>query len=271
MRNSRRSMLSRMGLASTFLFVLNTTALGDVTDFIIIPDSPVVGEGFTCEAEDDGTKVIESYQWEFRHETPQCPGPWVTFGEGQNPSTLQPVPFSGVYHIRLTVNYQPMFPDPEPPAPTVIQKVVEVAAPDAFDIVSGLETPVQNGGSIIVQYQVFSQGNPVGGFLGGLAQRKLTNQSDHEGNDIADEAAWYPNVESELFHMNSGIIFDTISTLYPQDVWDDIDVGEVFYKYALNIRIAWQDACDTIWIHSLGSIDLQRRKVSESAWQLERQ
>jgi hypothetical protein len=169
----------------------------------------------------------------------------------------------------VTADYRKVGP-PNPPPPTTLGPVaVSVAPADSFTVVSGLNTPVSNNASVQIVFQVKSGGNNVGAYISGTAQERITDitflgVAQPDGN-------WTPPVPAQEFFMAQGKIYDTKNASLAPGDWANLQVGEVFWTGTQHMRIVWADCLGQIFQQPLGSIKLQRRKVSATAWQMELQ
>ena len=236
------------------------------------PGSVIVGNGFTGIVDDDGQNPITDLKWEFQFDSGRSQGPWTTWDDGtNNPSPAVYCAYPGTYNIRVTATYGPGDDGGCSPPPTVLTGQVLTSTADGFTITGGLNTPVDNGSGVLIQYQVTSGGLNAGPYLGGTAQERITNKRDWKGNNPPDDAQWSPPAPYSGFYMAGSVIYDTKALgLAPGD-WNQIGVGQAFYWFTQNNRIVWLDPANNVMIESLGSVNLLRRKVSATTWQVEQQ
>ena len=84
-------------------------------------------------------------------------------------------------------------------------------------------------------------------------------------------ADWSPATAAggdQLFYKQGNLIIDMKEWNSTPDIWNQINVGDKFYTFTQRLRINWTDPCGNVWMSQLGMINLARKKVSATEWQL---
>lgn len=278
---SRQSRRSWHGSIALFLVLAVTPELfADVTDFTWTPAPINVGQNATYTAVDNGTKTIASCKWEYQYVNGTiCTSGWFTgLSNSTTQSWFEATP--GLYNVRMTVTYAPVGAPPVAPPQTIITKPVTVVAADGFVVTKGYNTSVANGGGmpnpplLEVDFKITCAGNDAGTMIAGFPQELITNKTVIIGGvstGLGDDPDWTPATGAGggmTFYKQGNLIIDMKSTNFTAADWNAVGVGDVFYTFTQSMRINWTDPCGNVEASNLGSINLARKKVSATEWQL---
>jgi len=266
--NRKRCMAVLASTAACVLMSATTFAL--LTDWTIDHLPVVLGEGVTYTAVDDGKDAMVNIAWDYRCMEMGCQQNWSSFGNARSFTTIEGR--VGKQDVRVTAAYQPNPYNP-PPASNFVIHNITVLPPDAMAITTGLALPCANGPDTIqVEFTVRGGGRDCGAYLSSVAtaQEKITNKTfsgptgvQHLADDL-DFSSGAP-----AFYLSGNKIIDMKNTKVNPTLWASIPVGSVFYTFTQTNRILVKDCCDQAVPPIDVSFNLQRRKVSETDWQLE--
>lgn len=183
-------------------------------------------------------------------------------------------PWPGTYLVKCTVSFGVGSGGGNAQTVDSNTLVITVLKPDGFKVTSGLKVPADNNSTITVVYTITCGGTTSNGNVG-TAQELITNKTAPYSTPThpPDDPAWTPAASSPTFYLSGGsnFICDLKGTYLGSTNWSTIPVGAVFYTFTQNNQIIMSDACGNTNTYPLGSVKLQRRKVSATQWQIELQ
>jgi hypothetical protein len=226
----------------------------------ITPDpNLVLGNLLNCTAHnDDNVPMVISWSWNVRGVTPG--GVQFPVGFQASADTVMFAATSPItYIVSCTVSYRP------PRGPKQLTINISISPPASVRIDAGTPATLDVGASDSMVFAILDgNGKKVGGYIGGVAQEKLTGQVDWFGNKLPD-VDWWPSAPNDTFKMGGGNILD---------IWW---VGGSFAAAPIGateestqqLRIHFEFSDRSVKNYVIGVIDYTQTKVGTRTWKLE--
>lgn len=218
--------------------------------------------------------IINGYNWQWiESDRAQngnvCNTLWRSFQTNNSASITVVEPWVGTFVVKCTVSYRNGMGGAQLTLDSNLLTIT-IPPPDGFNPAAAFGTAVATTGSMTCVFPVTCQGNTCN--PSGTAQELITNKFAPYALDQhpADDTDWTPAAASPSFYLAAGAITDVKQSLVPAS-WANIPINSVFYSFTQKMRIIVADSCGNINAYDLGSINLQRRKVSATEWTVEQQ
>lgn len=267
MSNGLQKRLIVAGVVAILVGV-SRTAYGVVAGILITPSATVIqGNGYLAAADiSKNTDAIASYKWELQRTYPKCAVPKVVISKDQSVSRYCELPVP--QQLTLTTTYARNSSGSAAPAPTVHNRNITVIPVDGATIIAGDGVKMPNRQSQILIWQVKAGGTNAGPELGGMAQKRWTDQDDFTGIYMPD-SNWSPITADDSFRLIDSRIFDEEGIFFEPSAWNSIPIGGMVTQGVIHLRLLWIDPCGNRYQISLGRLGIRHRKVSPDWYVIE--
>jgi hypothetical protein len=237
---------------------------------VVNPSTIILGSLVTYSVQAPSSWQITSYNWQYRYDDGTCVSGWSPVSPTPTTATqyVQEA-YPGTFDVQCTITYilNGNYSQPFTATPSTS---LTITPPNGVRIVSGLNTSVAIGGSIVVVFQMQTNGVDVGPYTGGgYAQEYITNKVLF-GSSVDSDDAWSPayGQPSTRFYASSpGRIYDTKS-VSNSSLFQSWPYESIFFTRTQQLQTTFTDPCGNLHVYSLGQVNLANQKINDETWQI---